>query len=74
MKIETKYNIGDKVFVLTNDEIKECTVVYINTRHSKHHEPSIRYGIEYPKVNSYGELERPEETCFATKEGLLKSL
>jgi hypothetical protein len=71
MKIETKYNIGDKVWVYVLDEPYEVVIQgieYTNYKTSKH----ILYYVtdyEYDFCNKLC-----EDSLYPTKEELLKSL
>lgn len=78
MKIETKYNIGDKVWICKDykkgiiqgqvQDLRATSVFLCRT-------PTIEYTISW--VNNRGNLtlfHRLEEDIFPTKEELLKSL
>lgn len=69
MTIETRFNVGEKVFTMYLDRvalitINKITVVY--TINGGNHEISVRYITP--------DCERTGEKLFATKEELLKSL
>lgn len=68
MTIETKYNIGDKVFLLYNNEIKEEYITEIGIYCSKTTNQYISY------VLSKFETEIPECKLFSSKEELINSL
>ena len=81
MKIETKYNIGDEVWLRYGDRIKEAeikaTVVFLSPA------PTITYTIRIKNETGGWLLNRDktikvvpiyEEMLFPTKEELLKSL
>lgn len=77
MKIETKYNIGDVVWCILDNEVQRCAIVdiqiYIGGRYMdaiNKFESAIKM-VEY-KV-SYGHLVA-EYKLFPSKEELLKSL
>lgn len=71
MTIETKYNIGDKVWVKGCNEIKRGTIVEIRCRATKKGMLDIYYDL---KIKGYtNTLPCPEEFIFSTKEELLKS-
>jgi hypothetical protein len=77
MTIETKYNIGDEVWVIVENEvqrlrIKEVTAsAHTVTRSEDGKFEVLKFRIVYHFVN--GE-QVPESRCFPTKEELLKSL
>ena len=85
MTIETKFNYGDTVFVLTNNKVYNVKIVGVNVQYSKELDrinqqgsvscsmpkQYITYKIEYP---SGGVGDAEETNVFATKEDLLKSL
>ena len=71
MKIETKYNIGDKVWLMWNNKAVQSTVkeIFIEVKQKR---ISEEYALEdriseYHRALTSGEL-------FPTKEELLKSL
>lgn len=69
MTIETKFNLGDKVFTMYCDKIIEVTIDKIFCTfliNGMNKESSIRY------ITS--ECERTDSKLFASKEELLKSL
>lgn len=73
MKIETKYNIGDEVYLRYDNQIKNGTVREIDM--------NIRRGpnelvilIHYDLVCGDKYLYGAEDEVYATKEELLKSL
>lgn len=84
MTIETKYNIGDEVWLRYGDRIKEAeiidlkaTVVFLSPK------PTITYSVRVKKEEGGFWLNRDktikvlplyEEMLFPTKEELLKSL
>lgn len=65
MTVETKYNIGQKVWGIINNKVQEVEIINIHI-HSYPNKCIIRYGI--------GMFETiDEENVFPTKEELLKS-
>lgn len=62
MKIETKYNIGDEVWVITMSKPYCTTITSIHIDKN-----GLKYNLKYL-------LAREENEIFATKEELLKSL
>ena len=77
MTIETKFNIGEKVYAKGNygKEIIQCevrglraTAVYLDPS------PTIEYGLGYYDKGRLKLLYRLEEEVFPTKEELLKSV
>lgn len=77
MIIETKYNIGDEVWAIIENEvqklrIQECKVFTARATRSDDGKFQV---IEYRIVYYFGDGEWASESkCFATKEELLKSL
>ena len=71
MTIETKYNIGDEVWVLINSKPEEFIITGIKYTLNKHYK-----GCDYYIKSSDCDFETlfPEELLFRTKEELLKSL
>ena len=69
MTIETKYNIGDEVWVYYNMKPQKMTVTHINIYCSKR--ATLKTEIRYVVDNAIAFRERP---LFPTKEELLKSL
>lgn len=71
MTIETKYNIGDKVWMLLINEPEEVTITGIEYTHHR-----IFVGCKYYiKSNDCEyEISIPESLLFPSKEELLKSL
>ena len=68
MKIETKYNIGDEVYINENGTPRKCRVEYIEILALELLGTTIKY-----KTLSYEPPIR-EALVFATEEELLKSL
>lgn len=70
MTIETKFNLGDEVFVLYNDKIHCVTVtgveVFLNFGDS-----GINYRVQFP---AGGETKFAESRLFPTKLSLINSL
>lgn len=76
MKIETKFNLGDKVFVLYHDRVHNVLVTGVFAFHEfdgtlKHDTFAINYRV---KFEAGGEEKFSEDRIFATKEKLLESL
>lgn len=77
MTIETKYNIGDEVWVIVENKvqrlrIKEVTAsAHTATRSEDGRFEVLKFRIVYHFVN--GE-QVSESRCFSTKEELIKSL
>lgn len=73
MTIETKYNIGDKVWFIDDNKAKSATIITIGVfverdMNSQYVSNSVQYGLydfPYPYIENY---------LFPTKEELLKSL
>ena len=69
MKIETKYNIGDKVYFLFENKVQRSNIQLINIRIGN------KIGVEYYIQTTHEDsLWFTEEEIFPTKEDLLKSL
>lgn len=70
MTIETKYNIGDEVWGIPNDEPVNLVVARIYVKiHA--HKISVSYEFDVTDDRTY---RLPESWIFPTKEELLKSL
>lgn len=70
MKIETKYNIGDEVWVLCEGRAQSAIVMAIGVIVVSNGDKEIAYTVESKRmVYKYGEKE-----VFPTKEELLKNL
>lgn len=71
MTIETKFNVGDKVFILdaVYTAIKEATIGMIIVSTGTHIPTKVSYSIEN---DSY--LNFTEDQLFATREELLEKL
>ena len=73
MTIETKYNIGDKVWFIDDNKVKSATIITIGVfverdMNSQYVSNSVQYNLydfPYPYI---------ENQLFPTKEELLKSL
>lgn len=73
MQIETKYNIGDKVWFMHDNKVKSGTIITIGVfverdMNSQYVSNSVQYGLDnfdYPYRENH---------LFPTKEELLKSL
>ena len=72
MKIETKYDIGQEVWLLDNNHIYQGTVDGINIAIGK--EISSVYTVRIRNISGSWTIQRKEEFVFPTKEELLKSL
>ena len=70
MTIETKYNIGDKVWFQTLGTNHNANIIHINIDIYPNGEHEIHYNL-HNKGYSY---ERHEDELFKTKEELLKNL
>lgn len=71
MKIETKFNIDDEVFFLSNNKLYKNKILSINI-YVKCEKTHIEYWMELSKEITRQYVK--EEEVFATKEDLLKSL
>ena len=74
MKIETKYDINQKVWFMNDNVVMDLNVSEINIT-IKSEKPSIRYSIIRPIGNNGTiEIKKDEFEIFATKEELINSL
>ena len=69
MTIETKYNIGDEVWIYYNMELQKMTITHINIYCCKR--GTLKTEVRYVVDNS---ISFGESSLFPTKEELLKSL
>lgn len=72
MNIETKYNIGDKVFIIRDNKIQEKTIDAImthNTETTRGRRQSVTYGFSGQETFSAKEKE-----LYPTKIALLEAL
>jgi hypothetical protein len=72
MKIETKYDIGQEVWVMLLDEPTHCTIEGISVTHTKLRRME-RYYVVPNDYSVYGFHAMHDEICLS-KEELLKSL
>lgn len=71
MKIETKFNIGDKVYYTENGEILELEIIKITVVSTE----KDSYFVEYKGENRIGNLYFPlENELFETKEEAFQDL
>lgn len=74
--MKNKYNIGDKVFYIEDNKVREDIVTAIHTRKNSPEKDICNYNLG-TRRNSDGTLTitwRPEELLFPSKEELLASL
>ena len=71
MTIETKYNIGDEVWMMLLNEPEQFVITGIEYTHHR-----IFVGCKYyiKSIDCEYEVKIPEDLLFPTKEELLKSL
>lgn len=67
MKIDTKYNIGDAVYILDGYKIQRANIVGVFFQQMGEAPASIQYKFAVLPT-------RKESECFATKEELVKFL
>lgn len=72
MKIETKYNIGDKVWLIAKNEIVQLEIQSVSPYYCRSFQ-YIKYGFGRSNYTNLFDLFE-EEKLFPTKEELLKSL
>lgn len=70
MTIETKFNLGDKVFVLHNDRIHQVEVISL-CAFTEIHDVKINYDVMF---HAGGTAKFSEKRLFATKQELIESL
>ena len=72
MKIEQpKYKMGEKVWIIEYDEIKEVSICFIGVYKDK---KEFYYGFHLREKSYSLYIDTPESKIFETKEGLIKSL
>lgn len=69
MTIETKFNVGDEVLYLMNNEVTKDQVLKINITVEQTGEVKKEY-----YCNKYPRVELSEKRLFATKQELIESL
>ena len=74
MKIATKFNCKDKVFLLFQNKVHEVEIERIEIRVNKGGVDMIRYTITKNPVSDTYTTYFNEEELFATKEDLFKTL
>lgn len=75
MKIETKFNINQIVFILNNNRIESVRVDQIETFTNAHNSLSINYLLVEKDSRNRAEIGTYlEDDIFETKEDLIKSL
>lgn len=74
MKIETKYNIGDVVWILENNKAREVEIDRIAIHALKNGTINVRYEFIIQRDDYRDCFDRKEENIFLTKEELLASL
>lgn len=76
MKVETKFNVNENVFVLKQDKIQECRIelicIYLEREGNNEHKERMSYKI-YSKQGVVFDYVKESE-MFKTKEELIKSL
>lgn len=72
MKIETKYSVGDAVFVMHNNKVVPIKIMGVHYSLDVYKGEHIYYLGDIVPVDSSGKFE--EKYVFKTKEDLLKSL
>lgn len=68
MTITTKYNIGDKIFVISKNKIKELEIFLIKIHVGR--DVAIKYIVIPERQGDRRKFE--QDQCFSTKEELLK--
>lgn len=70
MKIETKYNIGDEVWVYLDEQCMKGSIIHFRIYIDKIGNIDIWYNVMF----GYDDVCLSEKSLFPTKEELLKSL
>lgn len=74
MKIETKYNIGNKVWFIYGRSVSKGTIKEVLVSLISDEYGNINTSIDYIVMTGYIEERVEENHLFTTKEELLKSL
>ncbi len=77
MKIETKFSIGDSVWVMKDNKPQRFPIFFINVSASGSMNAPVGINPVYATVrysSTDGEFDIPESACYASKEELLASL
>lgn len=72
MKLETKYSIGDKVFLIDDNKIYQAEVYQVNVYAERKLKPVAWYGVMIEYVKNFANM--TEDRLFDTKEELIKTL
>ena len=72
MKIETKYDIGQEVWVMDNNQVYQGVITNITV--SVCDEVKTTYTVRVKNMSGSWTIDRNEERLFNLKEELLKSL
>lgn len=71
MKIETKYSIGDKVFLIDDNKIHQVEVYGVFLEAKAKQSPIVAYTVQIEYVSQW---HKKEYELFDTKEDLIKTL
>ena len=77
MKIETKFSIGDSVWVMKDDKPQRFPIFFIEVSASGSMNAPVGINPVYATVrysSANGEFDMSESACYASKEELLASL
>lgn len=76
MTIETRYNIGDEVWVILDNRAQRLVIKDFSIKsETRYDEFPVRYYSKIVVKYYFGDVEYVDETmCFSTKEELVKSL
>ena len=76
MDIKTKYDLGQSVFYMDNNQVKESVInqIFVEVRHRIGYKNKVRIGVSVSYYLVDSNLLYKEEKLFLTKEELLKSL
>lgn len=72
MKIETKYDIGQEVWVMDNNQVYQGVITNITV--SVCNKAKTTYTVRVKNMSGSWTIDRNEEQLFESKEELLKSL
>lgn len=71
MDIKTKYSIGDTVYIIDNNAIKECDVVCIDIKIEKDYRRYEKYQVAAKSLPGV-RMKRDVSQLFDTVEGLVR--
>jgi hypothetical protein len=73
MRFDTKFTVGDQVYLINGHQVKTAVIIELNIRMSEERRtPSIIYAVKINGSERSSPIE--EEYLFASKEELINSL